>query len=78
MRETQFNLTVLRRPLIRRKYLGIARVNGTASEEDRKEREREKQKSVQASGLVLRGTRLYAFAKQADRITRYYDRGFSS
>lgn len=42
-------------------------------------REREKTEvAVGGNGLVLRGTRVYAFTKQADRITRYYDRGFSS
>jgi len=67
-------------PLNRGKCLGIARVNGMTTKSKRAgerqrgmEKENEKLQSVQSRAA----RHAYAFAKQGDRITRYYDQGFS-
>jgi len=48
------------------------RVNGTAIKGKKAGRG-----SAVGISIVLRGTRVYTFAKQTDRITRYYDCGLS-
>lgn len=53
------------------------RLKANEREKYRTRTERESEKSCRVGAISCCEARAYAFAKQADRITRYYDHGFS-